>query len=556
MRSDVSETPPRTTSKAPAKRSAEEISAIMRKVHGRDTTPELALRRALWARGLRYRVNATDQAGKPDIVIPSARLAIFVDGDFWHGNQFRKRKLAALEEQFPDTATKSYWLTKIRRNMTRDATHTSMLLSQGWGVLRFWESQLRADAEGCVAMVARVVELGVENAQATLASRLPQRTVAEFFAGIGLMRLGMERQGWSVTFANDIDTRKEAMYAAHFHDTEPHFLLGDVHALSTEVIPGVTLATASFPCTDLSLAGARGGIHVRESSAFWGFTRALEELGERRPPLVLLENVTGFLTSHRGADFRVAMQELNQLGYSVDAFILDAARFVPQSRQRLFVIGVQDALYEDGTTPPPLPIPLVSDVRPRALAEYMLAHQDAIRWRIRPLPPMPASGGTLAGILENLPPDHPMWWNAERATYLLNQMSPAHRAVADRMIAGEEWSYGTVFRRMRAGRSMAELRTDGIAGCLRTPKGGSAKQILFKAGRGEYHARLLTPREAARLMGADNYTLPASLDAAYFGFGDAVCVPVVEWIAQHYLNPLLNELIRGKPLRSATAVSR
>jgi DNA (cytosine-5)-methyltransferase 1 len=544
----VSKVPSRTTPKTPAKRSAEEISAIMRKVHGRDTTPELALRRALWARGLRYHVNATDLPGKPDIVIPSARLAIFVDGDFWHGNQFRKRKLNALEEQFPETATKAYWLTKIRRNMTRDAAHTSVLLSQGWSVLRFWESLLRADLDGCAAMVARVVEQGVENTQATPASRLPQRAVAEFFAGIGLMRLGLERQGWRVAFANDIDPRKGAMYAAHFQDAEPHFILGDVHALAAEVIPDVTLATASFPCTDLSLAGARGGIHVRESSAFWGFTCALEELGERRPPLVLLENVTGFLTSHRGDDFRVAMQELNRLGYSVDAFILDAARFVPHSRQRLFVIGLQDTLYEDGAAPP-LPIPLVTDVRPHALAEYMLTHWDTIRWRVRPLPPMPASGGRLAGVLEDLPPDHPMWWSAERASYLLSQMSPAHRAVADRMIAGEEWSYGTVFRRMRSRRSMAELRTDGVAGCLRTPKGGSAKQILFKAGRGGYHARLLTPREAARLMGADDYTLSGSLDSAYFGFGDAVCVPVVEWVATHYLNPLVNELIRGRLLR-------
>jgi DNA (cytosine-5)-methyltransferase 1 len=519
----------------------------MRKVRDRDTTPELAFRRALWARGLRYRVNATDLPGKPDIVIPSARLAIFVDGDFWHGNQFRKRKLTALEEQFPETATKTYWLTKIRRNMTRDAANTSVLLSQGWSVLRFWESQLHADLEGCVATVARAVEQGAANAASSLASRLPQRNVAEFFAGIGLMRLGLERQGWSVAFANDIDARKQAMYAAHFQDAEPHFVLGDVHALSAEAIPDVTLATASFPCTDLSLAGARGGIHVRESSAFWGFTRALEELGDRRPPLVLLENVTGFLTSHRGDDFRVAMQELNRLGYSVDAFILDAARFVPQSRQRLFVIGVQDAFYEDGTASS-LPVPLVSDVRPRALAEYMLAYQDEVRWRVRSLPPMPTSSGTLSDILEDLPPDHPMWWSSDRATYLLSQMSPAHRAVADRMIAGEEWSYSTVFRRMRAGRSMAELRTDGIAGCLRTPKGGSAKQILFRAGRGEYHARLLTPREAARLMGANDYTLPSTLDVAYFGFGDAVCVPVIEWIATHYLNPLVNELIRGKPL--------
>jgi DNA (cytosine-5)-methyltransferase 1 len=519
----------------------------MRKVHGRDTTPELALRRALWARGLRYRVNTTDLPGKPDIVISSAHVAIFVDGDFWHGNQFRKRKLNALEEQFPETATKMYWLTKIRRNMARDAANTSALLSQGWTVLRFWESQLRADLEGCVAMVARVVEQASENTQAALASRLPQRTVAEFFAGIGLIRLGMERQGWRVTFSNDIDPSKQAMYTTHFKDVEPHFVPGDVYDLPAEAIPDVTLATASFPCTDLSLAGARGGIHVHESSAFWGFTHALEELGKRRPPLVLLENVTGFLTSHRGADFRVAMQELNRLGYSVDAFILDAARFIPQSRQRLFVVGVQDALYEEGATLS-LAVPLVSDVRPRALAEYMLAHQDTIRWRMRPLPPMPLSDVTLATILEDLPPDHPMWWSAERATYLLNQMSPAHRAVADRMIAGEDWSYGTVFRRMRAGRSMAELRTDGVAGCLRTPKGGSAKQILFCAGRGEYHARLLTPREAARLMGADDYTLPDSPDASYFGFGDAVCVPVVEWTVTHYLNPLVNELIRGEPL--------
>ena len=132
----------------------------MRKVHGKNTTPELALRRALWARGLRYRVNATDLPGKPDIVIPSARLAIFVDGDFWHGNQFRKRKLNALEEQFPETATKTYWLTKIRRNMTRDAANTSVLLSQGWSVLRFWESQLRADLEECVSMVARCRRAG------------------------------------------------------------------------------------------------------------------------------------------------------------------------------------------------------------------------------------------------------------------------------------------------------------------------------------------------------------------------------------------------------------
>ena len=155
-------------------------------------------------------------------------------------------------------------------------------------------------------------------------------------------------------------------------------------------------------------------------------------------------------------------------------------------------------------------------------------------------------------ILEDLPQDAPEWWSAPRAEYLLNQMSPKHRDIADRMIVGDRWSYGTVFRRVRTRngtkKSMAELRTDGIAGCLRTPRGGSGRQILFKAGHGTYQARLLTPRECARLMGAGNYKITVPLNQALFGFGDAVCVPVIEWIAQHYLNPMIAELIRGREM--------
>jgi DNA (cytosine-5)-methyltransferase 1 len=95
---------------------------------------------------------------------------------------------------------------------------------------------------------------------------------------------------------------------------------------------------------------------------------------------------------------------------------------------------------------------------------------------------------------------------------------------------------------------VAELRTDGIAGCLRTPRGGSARQILFKAGYGRYECRLLSPRECARLMGADDYRIEVPNNQALFGFGDAVCVPAIEWIVTHYLMPLCNELIRGRVL--------
>ncbi|HEU0027076.1 MAG TPA: DNA mismatch endonuclease Vsr, partial [Ktedonobacterales bacterium] len=517
-------------------RGPDEISAIMRRVHGRDTTPELRLRRALWALGLRYRVAPADLPGKPDLVFPGARLAVFVDGDFWHGNQWRRRRKAALEQQFERARPESraYWLGKIRRNMRRDAANTAALLADGWTVLRVWESQLAKDLEGTVATIARAASpdgAGEPDETAALRARLPARDCAEFFAGIGLMRLGLERQGWRMVFANDIDERKRAMYHAHFGDAigpESHFWLGDVHALPAELIPSVTLATASFPCNDLSLAGAREGLAGKQSSAFWGFVQALEALGPRRPPLVLLENVTGFLTSRGGADFTAALQALNGLDYAVDAFILDAASFTPQSRRRLFVVGAREALLPPSSAGDAAPE--VSGARPAALVEAIRANAS-IRWRTRPLPEPPERDGTLASVLEDLPDDAPEWWTDARAAYLLNQMSPRHRALAEAMIVGDEIRYGTVFRRMRRGASMAELRADGLAGCLRTPRGGSGRQIIFKAGQGRYQVRLLTPREAARLMGAGDFQISGSLNDALFGFGDAVCASVIDWIA-------------------------
>ena len=129
-----------------------------------------------------------------------------------------------------------------------------------------------------------------------------------------------------------------------------------------------------------------------------------------------------------------------------------------------------------------------------------------------------------------------------RVDYLLNQMSAKHLKIVREMTNRAYYSYGTIFRRVRKGKSMAELRTDGLAGCLRTPRGGSGRQILVKAGCGKCLARLLNPRECPRLMGADDYKVKVPLNQALFGFGDAVCVPVIEWLANYYLNPLVNEL--------------
>lgn len=379
-----------------------------------------------------------------------------------------------------------------------------------------------------------------------------KKTVVEFFAGIGLMRIGLNQAGWKTIWANDIDPDKAEIYRGHFRDDPDHFVLGDVHRIESSSIPHATLATASFPCTDLSLAGARRGLAGSGSGAFWGFIDAIRGMGTRKPPVILLENVTGFLTSHEGADFRDACIALNQLGYVVDAFVLDAADFVPQSRQRLFVVGYRAKSW-GGKVGEPVPSFLQSACRPPALADFILWNPD-ISWGLRPLIAPPKRESFLEDILENLPVDSDCWWSESRAEYLLNQMSERHRLVADAMIQGDSVSFGTVFRRVRNGKSMAELRTDGTAGCLRTPRGGSGRQILFMAGKGRYGVRLLTPKECARLMGASDFRLSKSisLNQALFGFGDAVCVPVVKWIGKNYLNPLFDEFCYEAPASRPT----
>jgi DNA (cytosine-5)-methyltransferase 1 len=371
---------------------------------------------------------------------------------------------------------------------------------------------------------------------------LHKKTFAEFFAGIGLMRMGLEKEGWAVAFANDIAADKYEMYSEHFRDAKSHFVLEDIHKLNSDKVPTVALATASFPCNDLSLAGMRKGLAGKESSAYWGFVRILDEMGNRRPPLVLLENVAGFLTSHEGRDFHSALLALNRLGYAVDPMIIDAARFVPQSRVRLFVVGRRQngqGMWKVKETPSFYE----SDIRPKPLAEFIFCNPEIV-WNIRDMPSLPANAPALPEILEDLPDDSLFWWNDARRDYLISQMSERHAAQLKRMMGGAQLSFGTVFRRIRKGRSMAELRTDSVAGCLRTPRGGSARQILIQAGRGGVKVRFLTPRECARLMGADDFVIQTDFNKALFGFGDAVCVPVITWIARNYLNPLAEEMLQ------------
>ncbi len=358
-----------------------------------------------------------------------------------------------------------------------------------------------------------------------------KKRAAEFFAGIGLMRSGLAKTGWDITFANDIDSVKRNLYLHNFKDSLSHFILEDIHKLSPNDIPDIDLATASFPCTDLSLAGRRAGLSGKNSSAFWGFINILKGMKERKPALVLLENVAGFLTSNSGNDFKEALLALTGLGYSVDAIIINAQHFVPQSRVRLFIIGKLkkpkrkiSAKISD------------SELRPKKLAEFINSHLE-INWDINQhLPPLPSLEITLKSIIDKVPKNSELWWDQKRVDYLLNQTFERHLSKILAYKDKPRFTYLTAFRRVRDGKSMAEIRFDGIAGCLRTPKGGSARQILIQVGKGEINVRLLTPKECAKLMGADDFQISGTTNEALFGFGDAVCVPVISWISENYLD--------------------
>lgn len=118
-----------------------------------DTTPEILLRKALWAAGLRYRLHPTALPGRPDIVISRCRLAIFCDGDFWHGRDWRKRK-----EKLTQGWNAAYWVAKIQRNRERDRAVTRTLRRLGWQVIRVWESDVLRDPSRVATKIMRLAQ--------------------------------------------------------------------------------------------------------------------------------------------------------------------------------------------------------------------------------------------------------------------------------------------------------------------------------------------------------------------------------------------------------------
>lgn len=376
-----------------------------------------------------------------------------------------------------------------------------------------------------------------------MASAGAPKSFYEFFAGGGMARAGLG-QGWQCLFANDFDLKKVEAYRANWGDGE--IKRGDIYGLDAKDLPGrADLAWGSFPCQDLSLAGNGAGLSGARSEAFWGFHRIIDllRLEGRAPRLLVIENVVGTLTSNGGRDFRDICRTLHLLGYVFGALTIDAVHFVPQSRPRLFLVAVRkDQTIASGLVGDELDQTWVSPALARAYASLPADLRQEWRWWRLPVPMR--SNARLINLIEE-EPDDVRWHSREETDRLIAMMSATNKQKLETARQSGGRIAGTIYRRTRFGEDghkvqRAEVRFDGVAGCLRTPGGGSSRQFLMVVEGNVVRSRLISGREAARLMGlADEYKLPANYNEAYHLLGDGLAVPVVRYLAEGLLEPIL-----------------
>lgn len=368
-------------------------------------------------------------------------------------------------------------------------------------------------------------------------------TFYEFFAGGGMARAGLGCD-WLCSFANDFDDTKAAIYRNNWG--ADHLHVGDINTVNAAQLPQeADLAWASFPCQDLSLAGAYKGLSGERSGTFWPFWELMRTLKtqQRAPKIITIENVYGALTASGGKDFQTIATAFADSNYRFGAMIIDARHFLPQSRPRFFLIGVRGDLdvpsFLIGKSPTPLwhPSRLVS-------AYGCLTAKAKRQWLWWNLPAPTPHLGTVANIIEKTP-TLVKWHTPAETKRLLGMMSEVNtKKVKDVQKTGG-LHVGTIYKRTRKdarGKKIqrAEVRFDKIAGCLRTPRGGSSRQTILLVEGKRVRSRLLSAREAARLMGLpDTYQLPPNYNDAYQLAGDGVAVPVVSHLTEHIFEPVL-----------------
>ncbi len=344
----------------------------------------------------------------------------------------------------------------------------------------------------------------------------------DFFAGGGLASESL-RSSFSIVWANDICEKKAATYSAN-HPAEK-LRVSSIEDVRGQDLPYAALSWASFPCQDLSLAGNLHGIESSRSGLVWEWLRVMDEM-EFRPKVVVAENVVGLVSASQGKHYLALHTALSDRGYRVGAVVLDAARWVPQSRVRVFVVGVAskdipNALVSEGPT----------WCQNTAVVRVAKQAPDFVWWTLREPRRKPRA---LEQIVDFQVPTHA----ESQSKRNLGLIPPHHRSRMDAELNCQA-SVFPGYKRTRGGKQVLELRFDNRAGCLRTPQGGSSRQYFVLCKDGGRCTRLVTVREAARLMGVrDSYKVIGSYNEGYKAMGDGVAVPVVRHLARQLLLPL------------------
>lgn len=338
----------------------------------------------------------------------------------------------------------------------------------------------------------------------------PKFRFIDLFAGIGGFRMAFDRQGGECVFTSEWDRHAQTTYYANFECS--HEVAGDITQVPVEEIPEHDLLIGGFPCQPFSIAGVskknalgrpHGFLDKTQGTLFFDVARILEH---HRPTAFLLENVKNLVSHDRGRTFKVILETLGRLGYTVAYRVLDASHWVPQHRERIFLVGTRNGVEFsfDAVDVPDGPAPVLGEIlHPENGSEE---------------PEPPYTVGDLAEVAEKYTLTPKLW-------AYLQKYAEKHRA------KGNGFGFGLVGPDDRARTLSARYYKDG-------------SEILIR--QEDNRPRRLTPRECARLMGFDQpgyrpFEIPVSDTQAYRQFGNAVAVPVVEAIARQLVPVMRGE---------------
>lgn len=314
-------------------------------------------------------------------------------------------------------------------------------------------------------------------------------TFIDLFAGIGGMRLAFERSGFECLFSSEWNKFAQQTYSANFGDT-PH---GDITEIESEDIPDHDVLVAGFPCQPFSLAGVskkesmgrpHGFEDPTQGTLFFDVSRIIRD---KRPKAFLLENVKNLTSHDKGRTFSIIRETLEALDYSISFKVIDAKGFAPQHRERIFIVGFDKKEYPSFSS---FNFQSIEDARQNNYAISSI-------------------------LIEDVPDKYTL---SDNLWAYLRKHAEKHAQ------KGNGFGYGLMNDLSKSSRTLS----------ARYYKDGS--EILIPTST---NPRRLTPREAARLQGfPDDFVIPVSDNQAYKQFGNSICVPLVQTIANELKNTL------------------